>query len=96
MDLSDLYPDKLYPYFDRFANLLDSKYRPLIWNALAVLANLTAVDRDRKFDSIFDKYYSNLSSEYMVTVANTVADSATIIANKPYLADRVEVELLKV
>lgn len=96
VDLSDLYPDKLYPYMDSFIPLLDSKYRPLMWGALAIVANLTAVDIDRKFDSIFDKYYSYLGSEYMVTVANVVANSAKIVSNKPYLADRIAAELLKV
>ncbi len=96
MDLSETYPDQLYPYFDSFVTLLESKFRPLSWGALAILANLTSVDNEKRFDAIFDKYYSNLGSEYMVTVANTVADSSTIVSNKPYLADRVAVEVLKV
>ena len=32
----------------------------------------------------------------MVTVANVVANSAIIVSNKPYLADRITSELLKV
>ncbi len=32
----------------------------------------------------------------MVTVANVVANSATIVSNKPYLADRITSKLLKV
>ena len=86
MDLSEKHPDKLYPYMDRFIALLDSKHRILTWNAMAIIANLTAVDVDRKFDAIFDKYYSYLGNEYMVTVANVVANSAKIASNKPYLA----------
>ena len=42
----------------------------------------TAVDVDRKFDAILDKYYSYLGNEYMVTVANVVANPAKIAANK--------------
>lgn len=95
-DLSAKHPDKLYQYMDKFVALLDSKYRILTWNALVVIANLTKVDSDRKFDAIFDKYYGFLSNEYMVTVANTVANSARIASNKPYLADRITAELLKV
>lgn len=96
VDLSAKHPDKLYPYMDRFIELLDSKYRILTWNALAAIANLTAVDVERKFDAIFDKYYSFLGNEYMVTVANVAGNSAKIAINKPYLADRIAVELLKV
>jgi hypothetical protein len=96
VDLSEKHPDKLYPYMDSFVGLLDSKHRILTWNAMAIIANLTAVDRDRKFDEIFDKYYGFLGSEYMVTVANVVAYSAKIASNKPYLTDRIASEVLKV
>jgi hypothetical protein len=37
-----------------------------------------------------------LGNEYMITVANVVAFSAPIIRNKPYLADKIQAELLKV
>jgi hypothetical protein len=96
VDLSQKHPDKLYPYMNNFIKLLESKYRILTWNAIAAIANLTSVDGDRKFDAIFDKYYCFLGSEYMVTVANVVANSATIVSNKPYLADRITSKLLKV
>lgn len=96
MDLSEKHPDKLYPYMDKFIALLDSKHRILTWNAMGAIANLTAADVDHKFDAIFDKYYSYLGNEYMVTVANVVAYSAKIVANKPYLADKITAELLKV
>lgn len=96
MNLSAKYPGKLYPYMDRFVGLLDSEHRVLTWNALAIVAHLTAVDSQRKFDAIFDKYYSFLGNEYMVTVANTVGNSGEIAKNKPYLADRIAAELLKV
>ena len=96
MDLSEEYPEKLYPYMDYFVNLLDSKYRILTWNAMATIANLAKVDKDKKFDAIFDKYYSFLNNEYMVTVANVVGNSGKIALAKPYLAQKIANELLKV
>lgn len=96
MHLSEKHPDTLYPYMNNFISLLDSNYRILTWNALAIIANLTRVDVEKKFDAIFDKYYSNLQNEYMVTVANTVGNSATIAKAKPYLAQKITDELLKV
>ena len=96
MDLSRAYPEKLYPHMDSFIALLDSKYRILTWNAMAVIANLARVDEDRKFDAIFTKYYSFLNDEYMVTVANVVGNSGKIALAKPYLAQRIADELLKV
>lgn len=96
MDLSEQHPEKLYPYFDFFVDMLDSKYRILTWNALAIISNLTRVDADKRFDAIFDKYYSFLDNEYMVTVANVVGNSGTIALAKPYLIPKVTDELLRV
>jgi len=95
-DLSEECPEKLYPYFDSFVELLDSKYRILTWNAMAIIANLTKVDRNEKFDAIFDKYYNFLDDEYMVTVANVVSHSGKIALAKPHLAQKITDELLKV
>ncbi|MEJ2241309.1 MAG: hypothetical protein P8Y18_04105 [Candidatus Bathyarchaeota archaeon] len=76
MDFSEEYPEQIYPYIDSIINLLDSKFRILKWNAFAILANLTKVDIDNKFDAIFEKYYSFLDDDYMVTVANVVGNSS--------------------
>ena len=96
MDLSEENPEKLYPHFDVFVDLLDSKYRILTWNALAIIANLTRVDEDKKFDAVFGKYYSFLDDDYMVTVANVVGNSSKIALAKPYLIPKITDELLKV
>lgn len=96
MDLSEEYPEKLYPYIDSFINLLDSKYRILTWNAIAIIANLAKVDTDKKFDAIFHKYYRFLNDEYMVTVANVAGHSGKIALAKPHLINKITDELLKV
>jgi hypothetical protein len=96
MDLSEEHPEKMYQHFEFFVNLLDSKYRILTWNALAIIANLTSVDADNKFDAIFGKYYRFLDNDYMVTVANVVGNSGKIAGAKPYLIPKITDELLKV
>jgi len=96
MDLSEEHPEKLYPYMDSFIDLLDSKYRILTWNALAIIANLTRVDAEKRFDAVFGKYYSFLDNDYMVTVANVVGNSGKIAHAKPYLIPKITDELLKV
>jgi hypothetical protein len=96
MDLSLEQPERLYPYMDSFLALLDSKYRILVWNSMAMIANLAKVDRDRKFDATFNKYYRFLNDEHMVTVANVVGNSGKIALAKPYLVQRITSELLKV
>lgn len=96
MDLSEEYPQQLYPYMDFFIDLLDSKYRILTWNAMAVIANLTKIDEDEKFDAVFNKYYRFINDEYMVTVANLVGHSGKIAVAKPYLTEKIANKLLKV
>jgi hypothetical protein len=96
MDLSEEHPEKLCPYMNFFIDLLDSKHRILIWNAMAIIANLTKVDKNKKFDAVFDKYYSFLNNGYMVTVANVVGNSGKIALAKPYLIQKITNELLKI
>jgi len=96
MDLSEEKPEKLYTHMDFFIKMLESKYRILTWNAIITIANLTKVDSEKKFDSIFDKYYSFLDDKYMVTVANVVGNSGKIALAKPYLTQKITDKLLKV
>jgi 2'-5' RNA ligase len=63
---------------------------------MAIIANLAKVDKEQKFNAIFDKYYSFLNNEYMVTVANVVGNSGKIALAKPHLVHKITAELLKV
>jgi ribosomal protein L17 len=96
MDLSEEQPQYLYPYMDFFITLLESKYRILTWNATIIIANLTKVDTEKRFDVIFEKYYSLLDNDYMVTVANVVDNSGKIALAKPYLTKQIAEKLLSV
>lgn len=96
LDLSQSHPEKLYPYFNHFALLLGGKYRILTWNATAILANLSSVDVDSRFESIFDNYFGLIEDEYMVTVANAVANSGKIALAKPHLTEEILDEILRV
>lgn len=96
MDFSEENPKILYPYMNFFVEFLDSKYRILTWQAMAIIANLTRVDKYNKFDEVFDKYYSFINNDYMVTVANLVGHSGKIALAKPHLTKKITDELLKV
>jgi len=96
MEYSEEKPEKLYKNMDFFVNLLESKYRILRWIATTIIANLTKVDRENKFDSIFDKYYSYIDDEYMVTVANVVRNSGKIALAKPYPTQKITDKLLEI
>lgn len=94
--LSEEIPEQLYPHVEFFIGLLDSDVKILKWNAIDIVANLTRVDKDRKFEGIFKKYYGLLSDEVMITVAHVVDDSAKIARAKPQLTEKITDELLKV
>ncbi|MCJ7570584.1 MAG: hypothetical protein MUO82_01725 [Candidatus Thermoplasmatota archaeon] len=94
--ISEENPKELYPYMDFFIKLLDSDYRILKWASIVIIANLTKVDTENKFDTIFDKYYGYLDDEYMVTVANIVGNSGKIALAKPYLTQKITDKLLKI
>ena len=79
-----------------FIALLDSEHRILTWNAMAIIANLAKVDRAKKFDAIFDKYFDFLDDEYMVTVANVVGQPGKIAIAKPHLIPKIMKGLLRV
>lgn len=96
MDLSEKYPEKLYPHIESIFRLLDSKYRIIIWNAMAIIANITPVDTEKKFDTVFNKYSSFLKDEYMITVANTIENLGKIAKAKPYLIQKITKEILEV
>ncbi len=95
-DLCEAHPKELYPYMDTFIGLLGSRHRILTWNGLAAIANLAAVDTENKLDAIFDMYFGLLRDEYLVTVANVVANSAKIAASKPHLVPEIARRLLAV
>jgi hypothetical protein len=95
-ELTAKHPNRLYSHMDEFIALLDCKHRILVWNAMAAIANLCSVDTEKKFDAIFDKYYGFLKDEYLVTVANAVANSGKIALAKPYLIPKITEALLSV
>jgi len=94
--LSEERPGELYPKMELFVQLLDSDKRILKWNALIIIANLARVDMEGRFDDIFDKYFSLLDADYMVTVSNVAGNAGKIAVAKPHLAERITRELLRV
>ncbi len=96
VQLSAKYPERIYPQMDQFVTLLNSKYRILTWNGMAAIANLCKVDRDKKFEKNFEKFYSFINNDYLVTVANVVANSEKIAHSKPHLIPAITNMLLRV
>ena len=94
--LSEKKPQRVYPYFNVFAELLDADNSFLKWGAIMTIANLTVVDTQNKFEDIFKKYYAPIRGPVMVTAANIIGSSVKIVRAKPMLADSITREILKV
>jgi hypothetical protein len=94
--VSERRPELIYPYFEVFVDLLDSDNSILKWGAIMTIANLTSVDGRKKFEAIFKKYYTPISSPVMITAANIIGSSAKIALAKPELTGRITREILKV
>lgn len=94
--ISEEHSEKLYDNIDFFIDLLGHKNSILKWNAMDVISNLTKIDKDKKFDKIFKKYYNLINDDSMVTIGHVIDNSSKIALAKPYLSDKITKELLKI
>jgi ABC-type phosphate/phosphonate transport system substrate-binding protein len=93
--LSEEQPESLYPRWDFLADMLDSDnaYRKLI--AVRLIANLTRVDTEGRFEKIFDKYY-NLLNDSVIIAGHITANSGKIARAKPKLQTEITNRLLNI
>ncbi len=93
--LSKQQPELLYPRWDFLAEMLDSDNA--YWKLIAVrlIANLTRVDTENRFERIFDKYY-NLLSDSVIVAGHITANSGKIARAKPGLQAQITNRLLNI
>ena len=94
--LSEQDPDLLYPRFDFFVHLLDGEIRILRWNSSRILGHLARVDSEGRIDKLLDRYLAPITGHELIAAANTIQGAADIALAKPYLADRIAREIVKV
>ncbi len=94
--ISEENPEILYSSMDFFVNLLDSDNNILKWNAMDIIANLTIIDTDNKFDNLFRKFYGHLYDGSLITAGHVVDNSGKIALAKPEFQAEITKELLKV
>lgn len=94
--VSEQRPELIYPWFDVFVAMLDEDNSFLKWGAIMTVAHLTAVDSERKFETIFEKYYAPIAGPVMISAANIIGSSPEIAMAKPHLTERIVQEILKV
>ena len=93
--LSGNNPEVLYPrWWDFFVKLLSSYNTYHKLSAVRIIANLTKVDAENKFEKIFEKYYGLLDDKSMIPAAWAAGNSGKIARAKPELQTRITNRLL--
>ncbi|MCX6012653.1 MAG: hypothetical protein NTV30_04445 [Chloroflexi bacterium] len=86
-------PEVVYPYWDKFALLLEDKPDKK-YIAVYMLTKLTKVDSERRFEKLFDKYFSLLDDESIIPAAHAALNSGEIALNIPELQSKITHALL--
>jgi len=94
--LSEKRPDLLYAHWEHFAERLSHKNTFLRSDAALTIANLASIDKDKKFEKLFDRYYDQLNDESMIAAANLATGSEKIALAKPHLQTKIIGKLLKI
>jgi hypothetical protein len=94
--VSEEKPDILYPYWNFFINHLDSTNSYHKMSAVLIIANLTAIDSKKKFETIFDKFYNNLKSEKTIVPIYIIKSSSKIVSFKPNLEGKITELLINI
>lgn len=94
MSLSEDNGELLYPYWDYFHKMLKSSNNYHKYIAVYLLASLTRVDVENRFEKVFDDYYEILEGEKLMTASHVVLNSSRIVSNKPELKSKIIEKLL--
>ncbi len=94
--ISETVPLKLYSEWDYFVELLKSENAFHRMIAVTILANLTPVDAEEKFEPIADHYFSLLDGKSFITARYVAAKAGIIAQSKPGLQEKITKWLLKI
>lgn len=89
-------PDFLYPHWNYFQEMLSSTNNYHKYIAIYILASLTSVDDENKFDEIFEDYYGILAGDKAMTASHVALNSSVIAINKPELKSKIMNRLMNI
>lgn len=82
---SELEPGLFYKYWNDFASLLNHENSYHRDFGLTLIANLTKVDEENKFLSIFEDYFKCINDAKFMTARHCIQNTSKIMANKSEL-----------
>ena len=94
MKVSEDAPEVIYHEWERFITLLNNDNTFMRTIGVTIISNLALIDDKKKFDKKFNKIYSLLNDESMITTATLVGRSGVIAKAKPELQTRITNKLL--
>lgn len=94
--ISEKDPHILYTHWDFFVKLLDSKNAFHRSEGLNIIAHLTKIDKEKKFEDLFEKYYSLLDDDKIMIAAHIAEASGIIAMVKPNLQIKITEKLLRI
>jgi len=94
--VSDKKPNLLYPHWNFFTNHLRSENNYHKMSAVLIIANLTSVDTENRFENVFDEFYENLKSKKTIVPMYVIKSSGKIVNFKPNLERKITDLLLNI
>jgi hypothetical protein len=94
--ISETNPEVLYPEWDYFFALLQGDNTYWKCSAIPLIANLTRVDNEKKFERIFERYFGLMNDRSFIPAAYLARSAATIVKAKPNLRHKITEKLLKI
>ncbi|MCW4019161.1 MAG: hypothetical protein NWF00_10885 [Candidatus Bathyarchaeota archaeon] len=92
--ISEDKPEALYPKWSLFEDMLKSGNSMVSFYAIHILANLSRIDAEHKFEKLFDAFYVFLNGDELIPASHVAYVSHKIVEAKPELTDRVTEKLL--
>jgi len=95
-NFSEKKPELLYTHWNFFINHLrsDNNYHKM--SAILIIANLTSVDTENRFESVFGEFFENLKSKKTIVPIYVVKSSGKIVNFKPVLEGKITSLLLDI
>lgn len=93
---SEIKPELFYEYWDEFASLLNHKNSYHRDIGMTLIANLTAVDVNNRFDIIFDEYVKCIDDEKFMTAQCCVRNLKKVLKHREDLIEKISEMVLNI
>ena len=94
--ISEDNPEFLYPHWLLFEKMLDNDNSYFKDIAVQVIANLTKIDTENRFEKLFDKYFGELNSEKTMVAGHAAGNAGKIALAQPGLQSRISDKLINI